>query len=170
MGNVINYTLDDLKEFSDICKSRSRRLLGKNGIDVLISFILWMFIAIGFLSAASFYSSASEYRDDMLIILAYIAIVASLIWLFRWRKINRYKNLMYSKDGAFLTEKRIELGNEYIIFTSKYSEQKYKYEAVLDYVVGERNIYLFIDPFQALFIPRSICDEQFIKSKLSVRS
>ena len=167
MNDVISYSMDDIKEFDDVCKSRARKLLGRDWVETVLGFILWVAIAIGLLSTFSFYRSAPEYRTDILIIIAYILIVAAIFITIRFYRNLRFNAIRCSENGIFLTSKTIEFADNCIVFSSKYGEQRYAYECFFDYVVHRRNIYLFIDNFQALIIPLSICNEELIRSKLS---
>lgn len=167
MKHKIKYTIEDAADFSRVVKLRWRKYLGSDAVEFILFFLFWILIAIGLLILISFYIDAQEYRSGVNLILVYTVLVGLLIWGASARRISRCRKIAYSVDGFFLAEKEIEITDEGIFFTSKYVSNRYSYEAISDIVVSQKNIYLFVDNFQAIIIPKEICDEKQVASMKS---
>ncbi len=158
--------MDDYVEFNMYHSKNSRTF--KNSM-----------LVITLLGPAIFITFALVYFGDLLGVSIFL--VASIIWIAFIRKYmwatSRRRIIKFINEGdtsEIFELKKLIVNDDGVLWSSKTSEGKYNWNAIIKICDLEEHIYLYVSSIQAIIIPKNVIDEngefiEYCKAKSGVK-
>ena len=169
MITELEVTKDDYKTFSKFVISRLTSLKEISPWQRIINLCKWIFVVVMIvftiiqLTGISF--TLFHWPTALITSIPFALIISLFIGHFS----RLEKKLMPSENGLMLDKKTIEIKISGIECTNALCASVYKWQALQEVVVHEKNVYLFLDTMLAQIIPSSAFNNQVEATEFAAR-
>ena len=155
MPTTFTLSTSDFARLQKISSKRLSRKLGPLSFVFFLRVIVWFCIGIAGATYARLLRENPELSNQLYLagVLLLVALLATVVVPHLSQALLR-KHIV-SPRGAFLSPQTIEVSDAYLLVTSSAGRTEMPWSAVLAKDEDDVNHYLFVDPLQAVVIPKS---------------
>jgi YcxB-like protein len=155
MTVTFSLTADDFTRFQKVIARRFRQKAGLFSIQFFLRVLVWMCIGFAGAGYARLMTENPDIEHELRVVAFLLAGAIIAITAMPHLSQVLLRKHMLSPEGAFLSPQTVEFTDRTLIVTSPLARTELLWSALHAKDEDSKNYYLFIDPMQALVLPRS---------------
>jgi hypothetical protein len=158
MTATFTLTSQDFSRLQKIIVRRFRRRLAVFSPQFLLRVVVWMSVGFAFAGYTRLIAENPEIAKPLQVVAVLIVVAAVAIALMPYLSQAMLRKHMLSPTGAFLSPQTVEFTEKALVVTSAVARSEIAWAGMHSRDEDEENYYLFIDPLQALVLPRQVVE------------
>jgi YcxB-like protein len=155
MTVTFSLTADDFTRFQKVIARRFRQKAGLFSTQFFLRVLVWMCIGFAGAGYARLMTENPDIEHELRVVAFLLAGAIIAITAMPHLSQVLLRKHMLSPEGAFLSPQTVEFTDRTLIVTSPLARTELLWSALHAKDEDSKNYYLFIDPMQALVLPRS---------------